>query len=481
MHNPEPQAPDEHLPLAERWRRLRAAYRYANRASHHVLGFTVKAVLLVYFVFAVLFLFLRYAILPNIDYYKGDIERAASRALGNRVAISRIYASWQGLHPNLFLGDVSLRDRQDRQVLHLPSVSATLSWTSVLALEPRFESLEIIRPDLDVRRTRDGALFVAGVRIDQGKQEPSTGPDWLFRQREILIRQGRVHWTDELRGAPELALSDVTLALQNHWTTHRFALKATPPAALGQPLDVRARFTHPRFGGRVSDLTRWKGELYADMRDTDLAAWKQYIDYPFELNQGKGSVRAWLSLDHMRLAGFTADLGLAGVSARLARDLPPLELARVSGRLSAREELAPNVADGKPTFGALGHTVSIDNFSVVTRDGLSLPAATLSETWRPASRNKPEQVQVLARQVDLAALAELAAQLPMSPLQRAMLADFAPRGQLLDFCAEWQGRYPAIASYRVRGKVANLSLKAQPARAAQPASGATPALPERQA
>lgn len=481
MHNPEPQAPEAHLALAARWRRLRAAWRVANRASHHVLGFAVKTVLLVYFVFAVLFLLLRYAILPNIDYYKGDIERAASRALGNRVAIARIYASWQGLHPNLFLGDVSLHDRANRQVLHLPSVSATLAWSSVWTLEPRFESLEIIRPELDVRRTGDGAVFVAGVRLDPGGREPSTGPDWLLRQREIVVRQGRVLWTDEQRGAGALALSDVTLVLQNQWATHRFALKATPPAALGQPLDVRARFTHPRFGGRASDLTRWKGELYADMRDTDLAAWKQYLDYPFELNQGRGSVRAWLSLDHMRLAGFTADLGLAGVSARLGRELPPLELARVSGRLSAREELASGAGDGKPTFGAHGHTVSLDNFSVVTRDGQALPAATLSETWRPATRTRPEQVEVLARQVDLAALAELAAQLPLSPLQRAMLADFAPRGQLLDFSAEWRGRYPDIAAYRVRGKVANLSLKAQPARAAQPASAGVPALPQRAA
>jgi hypothetical protein len=115
----------EHLALAERWRRLRAAYRYANLASHHVLGFTVKAVLLAYFSFMLLFLALRWAVLPNIDLYKPDIERAASRALGNPVTISRVYASWRGLQPNLYLGDVRLRDREGRQLLLLPSVSAT--------------------------------------------------------------------------------------------------------------------------------------------------------------------------------------------------------------------------------------------------------------------------------------------------------------------------------------------------------------------
>src|SRR4051812_32954678 len=92
--------------LAKRWHRARAAYRFANRASHHLLGFILKLALLAYFLFAFLFLALRYAVLPHIDYYKGDIERLTSRALGNPVSISRIYASWHGLHPSLFLGDV---------------------------------------------------------------------------------------------------------------------------------------------------------------------------------------------------------------------------------------------------------------------------------------------------------------------------------------------------------------------------------------
>jgi len=468
-----------HLPLSERWHRLQAAYRYANLASHHVLGFTVKAVLLAYFTFMVLFLALRWAVLPNIDLYKPDIERAASRALGNQVTIARVYASWRGLHPNLYLGDVRLRDPQGRQVLLLPSVSATLSWWSVLAAEPRFDSLEINRPELDVRRTADGVFWVAGVRIDPNrKEEPSgAGADWLLRQREIVIREGRLSWTDELRAAPVLDLSQVTMVLQNRWATHRFALQATPPAGLSDPLDVRARFSHPAFGARASDPSRWKGELYADLRNTDLARWKQYIAYPFKLEAGRGSVRAWLGFDQARLASFTADLGLAGVSARLAADAPPLALARVSGRLSAREEIKPGSQDGKPTFGALGHTIGVEDFSVVTRDGVVLPPATLSETWRPATRGKPERFEVHADKLDLGALATLAAQMPLAPQHRELLAALAPHGRLQDADLEWEGHFPKLAAWRVRGQVEGFGINPLAARAAQPAEGNTPAQP----
>jgi uncharacterized protein (TIGR02099 family) len=486
MQDPEPQAPAAPVPLAERWRRLRAAYRYVNLASHHVLGFTVKLALLVYFGLGILFLVLRYAILPNIDLYKGDIERAASHALGNKVAIARLYATWSGLNPSLFLGDVTLTDTAGRQVLALPSVSATFSWWSVLAAEPRFETLELIRPQLDVRRGPDGVIQVAGMRIDPKQDKGGPGGDWVFRQREILVREGRVDWTDAQRGAPLLTLREVGVVLQNHWTTHRFALTATPPAELAQPLDVRARFTHPRFGGRASDVARWRGELYADLREADLAAWRRYLDYPFSLSQGRGSLRAWVTLDNARLAGFTADLALAGVAARVKPDLPPLLLARVSGRLSAQETLLHGKADGKPTFGANGHTVSLDNFTVTTHDGRALPPATLTETFVPAKDGKPQQVSVEARQVDLTALAELAAQLPLSPLQRRALADFAPRGRLLDFAASWAGQYPHLAGYRIKGQVDGLSLHPQAARAAlgptsaapgAPASTAQPAMP----
>jgi uncharacterized protein (TIGR02099 family) len=477
MHDPEPQAPAAPVPLAERWRRLRAAYRYCNLASHHVLGFTVKLALLVYFALALLFLALRYAILPNIDLYKGDIERAASHALGNQVAIARIYATWSGLNPSLFLGDVTLKDAAGRQVLALPSVSATFSWWSLAAAEPRFQTLELIRPQLDVRRGPDGVIQVAGMRIDPKQDKGGAGGDWVFRQREILIREGRVDWTDAVRGAPLLTLKDVGVVLQNHWTTHKFALSATPPGELARPFEVRARFTHSRFGDRVSDIARWKGELYADLREADLAAWKRYLDYPFALSQGRGSLRAWITLDEARLAGFTADLALSGVVARVKPELPALKLARVSGRLSAQETLVPGQAGGKPSFGANGHTISLDKLTVATTDGRVLPPATLTETFVPKRGGKPQRVSIEARQVDLAALAELAAQLPLSDLQRRALADFAPRGRLLDFSASWEGQYPQLAGYRIKGQVAGLSLQPQAARPAQAGAPGMPALP----
>lgn len=469
------------MPLALRWRRLRAAWRMANLATHHLLGFAVKAVVLAYFAFAVLFLVLRYVILPNIDYYKGDIEKAASRALGNPVSIARVYASWHGLRPNLFLGDVTLRDQAGRPALSVPSISATVSWWSVLG-SVRFERLEITRPDLAVRRGKDGALYVAGVLVDSRQQGDGRGADWLLSQHDVIIRDGRVRWTDELRGTPELALEQVNLLLRNRWRSHRLGLQATPPASLAAPVDVRAHFTHPAFSTRISDVAMWKGELYADLKNADLAAWRAWLDYPFELSQGKGALRAWLNLDHARLAGFTADASLTEVQARLGKELPALDLISVSGRVSAKETLSAS-PDGKPTFGANGHQVELADFALETRDGLSLPPTTLSERYVAATRRGPAQTQITAKDLDLQTLAALAEKLPLSVAQREQLAALAPRGRLQDFSAEWQGDVASASSYRLRGRLLGLGLNARPAHlavektATSAAQAAAPAIP----
>ncbi|MRW87634.1 TIGR02099 family protein [Pseudoduganella sp. FT26W] len=479
MQKPEEETVTGEGPLAARWHRLRTAYRICNLATHHVLGFTLKLALLLYFAFTILFLTLRYVVLPNIDHYKGDIERLASRAVGNQVTISRVYASWNGFRPNLFLGDVVLHDQKGRPALTLPSVSATLSWWSAVALDVRFQSLELTRPDLSVLRDTDGKLYVAGIFIDPSKPSDGKGLDWLLIQREIVIREGRVQWTDRQRAAPPLALDNFQFVLRNQWLHHQVSLRATPPAALAQPLDLRADFTHPAFGARVSNFSMWKGELYADIRNTDLLAWKTWIDYPFELSKGHGSLRAWVGVDQSRLTGVTADVGLSDITAVLGKDLPLLDLQQLGGRIAVHEDIRPPLARKgavTPRFGALGHSLELSKLTLTTRDGLVMAPTSLSEKFVAAAGAKPDKVEVRAPQLDLQTLAGLAERLPLTERQHKMVAGFAPRGLLQNFSAEWQGAFPALQTYRIKGDLVGLGLKPQPPRLAQPKNGKTPAI-----
>ena len=452
-----------------------SAAQRVRRVAGRLLRLVLTLFLIIYFGVAIGFLVLRFAVMPNVDVYKHRIEQIAGSAVGQPVTVGSVTARWSGLHPRLILSDVVVRDDRGAVALNLPTVDATVSWLSVPAAELRLYQLIIDRPDLDIARDAAGKIRVGGIAIDPNKPGKSNAADWLLQQQEIVIRNGRLHWLDQQRGAPELVLQQVDLRLQNNWRDHKFSLTAVPPAALSAPIDVRAHFEHPRFATHPADARQWLGELFADIHDTDLGAWKAYVDYPFELKRGVGSVRAWLKLDRARIVDFTADLNLAHIESRLRTDLLPLNLAQVSGRLSIRETIAPLAATGTPTLGTLGYRVGLANFAMRTEDGVQLPTTTLSQSYQPSVGSQPEKIELNADQLDLATLASLVERLPLPIAPRQMLTDFAPRGQLKNFSASWQGTYPVISSYAVRGQFFGLSLNAQPPRAARPKTATNPA------
>jgi hypothetical protein len=206
-----------------------------------------RLALLLYFLFAVLFLVLRYGVLPNIDLYKGDIERMASRALGNpghdrphlRVLVRPA--------PQPVPGRRGAARPPGRQVLRLPSVSATLSWWSVAGAEcASIAGNDPARPGR-AARCRRPPVSVAGIVHRPEQAGDGKGATGCFDQREIVIREGRCDWTDELRNAPAAGAANLNLLLRNSWRRHQFALTGHAAGQPGRPLDVRADFTHPAF------------------------------------------------------------------------------------------------------------------------------------------------------------------------------------------------------------------------------------------
>ncbi|MFZ6770882.1 YhdP family protein [Undibacterium sp. Di26W] len=456
---------------------------YTWRTCGRGLRFTLKFLLLLYFLFCALVLVLRYVVLPNVNSYKPDIEKMISASLGRQLQIANLHASWQGLNPQLVLDNVVLHDAKGMPALSLPQVSATLSWWTLAVADLRFERVVIEKPALDVTREADGKFFVGGFLIDPAAESKGQGMDWVLSQREIVIRNGSVRWTDKLRNAPELTLPDVSFVLQSQWRHHRFALKATPPASLSAPLDIRGDFQHPVFAKKIADFSLWSGELYTDLRHADLPALKAYVDYPADVKKGYGSVRSWLHLEKGRVADLTADLSLTDVVGKFRADLPELDMALVSGRLVASEHQALKAKYLSSVFGQSGHSISLIDFSMRTRNGEQLPPTSIKETFTPGEKGQPEKVELYVKTLDLQTLANFAEHLPLPADQRQMLVDFAPKGQLRDFTAKWQGSYPDVASYSIKGQFINLSMQAQPAQLARtrtaqlPAKAAVPAIP----
>jgi len=394
-----------------------------------------------FFAFALTILALRYWVLPNIERWREDIVAELSRTIGLPVRIGAIETDWAGLAPRISISDVRLYDRDGREALVLPAVENVVSWRSLAARELRLASFVVEGPRLAIRRDAKGSVTVGGIEVSG--DDGGRFSEWVLGQSEIVIRDAAVTWTDEMRGAPPLELRSLNFRLRNDGERHAIGLSARPPRHLGPGVELRAELA----GRSLAELAEWNGRLYAELGYTDLAGWRAWVDYPLEVRSGRGALRLWATLQAGRFVRATADVALSDVAARLGSDLPLLEIASVRGRLHGR------TAGRGYEFGARNLALSVPQVPAMNAGSFRL-------LWEPADGAKPQSGSFSANLLELEPLAHLAEFLPLPADVRKLLADLAPRGNLLDARLEWAGELPDRASYSARMRFAELGANA---------------------
>lgn len=384
-------------------------------------------------------------IVPRIGELRPALETQATRVLGIPVRIGSISARSDSLMPSFELREVVLLDAQAREALRLARVVVALSPRSLWNLG--FEQLFIEGPSLDVRRLPDGRVQVAGLDVS-GAGDDTRSADWFFRQKEVVIQGGTLTWTDELRGAPSLALSDVQVVVRNGARSHALRIDATPPADWGARFSLRGQFRQPLLSNHPGRWQDWNGQLFADFTAVDLSRLRQQVHLGVvDVRAGRGALRAWADVDHGRFVGGAADVVLAGVDAALAEGRPPLALASVSGRVSGKWLPA-------------GFEFETQGLQFEAADGRRWPGGNVSITWRDAEGRQPAQGRLRADRLDLQALRQLAGHLPLGAATHDALAAHAPQGLVEQVQASWEGPLDDLRKYQARGRVVNLAVPA---------------------
>lgn len=420
---------------------LKYSLAFLKHCSLWIYRLATAAVLLAGVCFVALVLGLRYLVLPTINDYRAPIERAITKAAGQPVAIGSITGSWQGYRPELNFLDVKVLDDHGQPALRLERVEAVLAWLSLLSAEVRFESLEVYRPRLEIRRDAAGVIHVAGIAMNHDEEGGGFG-DWLLAQRQILIRDAGIIWLDELRKAPELRLEKVDFRLDNAGRIHEFGLSGVPPASVASELSVRGELS----GRTAHDLQSWTGRLYAEFSQVSLTQAQAWIDTPLEISSGVGSLRLWLGLAGTRVKSATADVSLANVRGRLEPELPELALSSLAGRLSWKD-------DGRR------REISAVSLAFTTADGLKLAPMRFSfaRTGQASAADRRSELHV--ERLDLAPVVQLAAFLPMAPAVRERLAQSAPTGMIDLGEFSWAGAFDRTQPYVARATFSGLSLR----------------------
>ena len=418
---------------------VRFAFRLFKHGALWVYQFLTILVLGCALLFAAMVLVLRYWILPNIDTYRPRIVSALSAATRQHIDIGRIKGEWDGFRPRLILRDLRLLDQEGHERLHLQEVDSTLAWLSLFTGELQFFAIDLQHLKLEARRNASGVLEVAGIVMGESAEGNALG-DWLLHQHHIVLRDSELTWTDETLSGVPLEFKDVDISVEQFFGTHRFALRATPPASLATPIDIRGEM----HGRSFANIERWSGRVYAMVEHADYAALRQWVKLPPELLEASGGVQVWMDITTGRPSAITADVSLSNVRTRLQPELPELALTTLRGRLGWRERT------GSLELWARG-------IMFATPDGVRLPPADIMYSRIREKGNGPERSEVTFDALDLEAAERLIDRLPIDAALRTRLSELKPRGTLRDFHVVWQDRFDLSKAYSVRGGFNNVA------------------------
>jgi len=311
------------------------------RHTLRFLRWSGRVALVLYFVIGVAWLGLRYAVLPQIDQWRGAIAQQLSQALGVQVRVGAIDAEWFGLRPRLTFHAVSMEDALRGERLDLPYLHATLGWRSLAARRLQFTRLEVVGLDVTVRRDDAGRIWILDQALGRAGAPDAIAPTsaapasdaldagatdagataavppavstalpatvvWLLSQPRIDLTDVTLRWLDAQRQAPPLVLHRVRAHIRNHDDTHQVSLAVSAPASLASALEVRAEF---RLDDVASiDLSRLHGRVYARADALRPAAWRPWLDVPAAWQDGQLWAQTSAAVGAGRLGAVALDL-----------------------------------------------------------------------------------------------------------------------------------------------------------------------------
>jgi uncharacterized protein (TIGR02099 family) len=395
--------------------------------------------------------FLHFWIVPRIGLYHDRIELEASKALGTTVKIGAVRAYSAGLLPTFEIKQFVLHDAANRPALVLGTVVATLSPRSLLSLD--FEQLVIDAPELDIRRDKNGKVWVAGIDFAGSPSQDTSAVDWFFSQHNFQIRNGTVRWVDEqlLTGnemPTPLVFTQVSFTTRNPLYKHLLRFEATPPPGWGDRVLLLGELTQSLVHRDRGNFEQWNGEIYANFTQLNLAQLRRHVKFDTQLQAGSGAARVWADIKNGAFTGGQLDMALNSVDVQLPGASKPLALEFLTGQLK-----------GKRLEG--GFEIASQALQFKTTSGLKWPGGNMSLSWRPASGKLAQSQHITADKVDLAVLRQLADSLPLGEKVQQTLESLAPQGLVKALDAQWDGAADHPTRLVAKGSVERFQLSAQ--------------------
>lgn len=436
--------------------------------------------------FALITLTLKYAVMPNIERYQGEIVSRVAVASGMDVSATAIRGGWDGLMPYVELENVVFMEsaasiltnasnatpnlapntspNAPAAALTLPSLRASVSWLSLFVGQVRFAEFLIEGPTLALSRRADGLLYFAGRALNAPTQTPDDGQllAFLLDQPGVEIRNATLTWHDELKPDHDLRFADVGVAIKKRGASHAIGLTARPPGDLAQKIEASGELKLINTAGNWTAA----GPVYVAATNANLQTLRRHVSVPDALQSGLGNLRAWAEIDTSAsdpalvnkedknnktaanpIRAITADLHVTNASAQLEPALASLNLAKLAGRIEYKAQTG-------------GFAIGSKALELRTKEGVVLPPADFSLKLENQSAEATAKGELTGNGLDLKVMAALIEFFPVGKDVRALFARYSPRGVLRQSSFAWDGYVERLSTYKVVGNVTDFAINA---------------------
>jgi len=402
--------------------------------------------LLMLLIFVLAALAIRFVVFPNIDQYKNDIANYATKRIGQKITVGAIETGWDGISPHFNIKNIDLFDAENRMAFHLNDAEANISWLSIPLLHPHLSNLIVNQPEITIRRKTDGNIYLAGISLS-GPSKPDF-TNWLISQREVIIKNAQVVWLDDTRNAPPLSLKQLNLTLSNPaWRSifghHQFELSALPSIGTNQTIIANGHF----IGRDISKFNTWHGELFAQLKQTDLAVWRPWLDYPVNIQTGTGNAQVTLDFANAKIGKIKTHAALNNLSLVVNNQTAPFVAKQFTGDISW--------SDSNKT-----QTISAENIWLNTNIGLNINNG--SGYYSTSIKNGKPWVKAVLKldQFNLATIKQLSPYFQLPEKIAAKLNGFSPTGELRELSAGYEGETGKLNAYNINTSFKQLGLTA---------------------
>ena len=211
-------------------------------------------------------------LLPELEHYRPEIERWASRVTERQVAFESIDAHWRGWTPVFRLNGVRLAGGGPAgapatgDAIRLASLSFSIDPLESFrsgALQPR--EVTASGASLAVVRRSDGSFSVEqfGELAPAGSGAGNQLAKWVSSQPRISLFTSRIVWIEERLGMTAVPLNGLTLHLEHEGDRHRVSGSFEPSRA------GRVDFAMDVVGDPLS--SSWSASTYLAASNVDIA------------------------------------------------------------------------------------------------------------------------------------------------------------------------------------------------------------------